>query len=254
MRHAQLLDRIKQAYPFKDLQTDDLASLVEGSTLRTYSADHILFREGEVAKYFYLIDSGEIKLFRWAPDGEEKTYQLLGSGQLLAEVAMFAEPASYPMNALVTKKAKVYCLERSKLIDLCLASPEFSLRLMSSMAKKLAQSMNRIDQLTMNNAGQRLVSYLLDLHVLQQGQWLELPVSYSILAKQLAITSETLSRLLQKFRQQGLISGKRRTLVMLDIDKLCDLVGLPHPSQTGLASHAHRAPNEGMMIGCCNLS
>lgn len=254
MCHVQLLDRIKQAHPFRDLQIDDLTSLVEGAVLKTYSAAHILFREGDAAKYFYLIDSGEIELFRWAPDGADKTYQLLGAGQLLAEVAMFSDPAAYPMNAQVTKKTKVYCLERSKLINLCLASPEFSLRLMSSMAKKLTQSMNRIDQLTMNNAGQRLVSYLLDLHALQHGQWLELPVSYSILAKQLAIAPETLSRLLQKFREQELISGKRRTLVMLDIDALCDSVGLPRLSQTDLPSYAHRAPNEAMMVGCCNLS
>ena len=126
------------------------------------------------------------------------------------------------------------------------------MQLLSAMSLKLVDSVDRIDQLTLSSAGQRLVVFLLQLQQQQGSRWLTLPISYTILSRQLNIAPETLSRLLQKFRAQGLISGKRKTLVLLDTDGLCDLVELPRPDRDNPFVVA--GPQRGVGgVGCCNL-
>ncbi len=101
----------------------------------------------------------------------------------------------------------------------------------------------------MKNAGQRLVSYLLEQHKSQKTHWLTLPVAHSVLAGQLNIAPETLSRLFKSLRQLEAISGKRETVVLLDIEKMCEFVKLAYASASDL--NGEDLPS---MAGCCNLS
>lgn len=68
-----------------------------------------------------------------------------------------------------------------------------------------------------------------------------------VLARQLDIAPETLSRQLHRFKQAGLISGQRREWVLIDAEGLCRAVNLP----VSVCDEA--ATMEGSMVGCCNF-
>ncbi len=254
MLKTKPIDYLRESFPFRNVSDHHLQSLATRGHTRTYQTGVQLFEEGQSANAFYIVMSGEVHLYRWSPEGEAKVFQVLVPGDMVAEAAMFMRPAKYPMNARIEKKSKLYSIARGDLLALCEQSNELLMELLSAMSNKLNYVMNRIDQLTMKNAGQRLVSYLLDLHQQQHTNWLDLPVSYGILASQLAITPETLSRLLQKFRQKGVISGKRKTLVLLDIDGMCDLVELPRQRLCGFDGSESTDAFDPNLVGCCNLS
>jgi len=222
-----------------------LAPLVAQARERRWAAGREVFRVGQSADVFYAIAEGEVQLYRPTAQGENKVFQQLGAGELLAEATMFLEPARYPVAARVERDCLLYAFPRQALLELCEHAPSLMRALLSAMSRRLYEVIDRVEQLSLNNAGQRLVSYLLDLRHHSQSHWIDIPVSINVLAGQLAMTPETLSRLLQKYRQAGLVSGKGRTLVLVDIDALCALVGLP-PPQAGRAMGA-------ALQGCCNL-
>jgi len=253
MKSSTIIPLIRQTYIFNDLEPSVLEPLATSAIRKSLPSGARLFEEGADASYFYLIESGNVDLFRWSPLGETKIYQTLGENQLVGEAAMFSDLGRYPMNATAKNKTKVIAFERTVFLQVCQQCPELSLKIMASMAKKLNQAMHRIDQLTLNNAGQRLVSYLLDLHQQQNSRWLKLPASYGVLAVQLAIAPETLSRLFQKFREKELISGKRKSILLIDLEGLCIEVGLPSPQSSGMMYQSCHTADEGM-VGCCNLS
>ncbi|MBB4845286.1 CRP-like cAMP-binding protein [Paucibacter oligotrophus] len=210
-----------------------------------------VFASGDRAERFYALISGEVQLYRPSFGGEDILFQILGAGELLSEAAMFLVPSRYPLTARTSKETRLYAYSREALLALCDAAPGLMHTLLAALAKRLYQAVNRIENLSLNNAGQRLVSYLLQLHRHQGARWInmpvniDLPVNIAVLAGQLAMTPETLSRLLQKFRQQGLLSGKGRTLVLLDPAGLCDCVGLAPPEDVGEVMPP--------MVGCCGL-
>ncbi len=223
-----------------------LAGLTAQARERRWPAGRELFHEGQNADFFYAIAEGEVQLFRPTVQGENKVFQQLGPGELLAEAAMFLEPARYPVAARVARDCLLHAFPRGALLELCEHTPTLMRAMLTAMSRRLYEVIDRVEQLSLNNAGQRLVSYLLDLRHHSQSHWIDIPVSINVLAGQLAMTPETLSRLLQKYRQAGLVSGKGRTLVLVDIEALCALVGLPPP-------HAGRRLQGAAMQGCCNL-
>ncbi len=99
--------------------------------------------------------------------------------------------------------------------------------LIAWVAEQLSYSRERITQLSMNKAGQRLAVYLYDLQLTQLRQDLNFPISLSVLANQLAITPETLSRLLRQFHNFDFIRWHHKKLSILDIEGLFKFVGLP---------------------------
>jgi CRP/FNR family transcriptional regulator, dissimilatory nitrate respiration regulator len=245
LRRAPLFDAIS------DAALTPLA--LSGHMLRLAPGQQI-FAHGDPAQSFFAIQGGEVHLYRPAWQGEEKLFQILGAGDLLAESAMFLQPPSYPLSARAHQESTLFAYARSALLDLCDAAPQLMKTLLYHQSHRLYQAVNRIDHLLHNNAGQRLVLYLMELRRERGGHWLDmpsnidLPVNIAALAGQLTMTPETLSRLLQRFRQESWISGKGRTLILIDLTALCQHVGLPAPSLH------HVGPATPAMVGCCNLS
>lgn len=241
---------LKNTFPFRNVSCEHLSKLLEGARQFNYVCGKHLFYQGQQATHFYLIKSGAVRLYRLSLDGDEKVFQCLHDGDLLAEAAMFMVPCAYPMNARVDKDCQVTAISREKLLALCRVSSDFSLQMLSALSSRLYQNMNRIDQLTLNNAGQRLVVYLLEQQQAQKNNIIELSVSHTILAGQLNIVPETLSRLLQSFRKKSLISGKRGKIELKNVDGLCQLVGLPPVGSMGFSGDSERTHS---LAGCCNL-
>ncbi|MDP2573980.1 Crp/Fnr family transcriptional regulator [Vibrio sp. vnigr-6D03] len=240
---------IENSFIFSGVSLETKVALCKGMQLVNISQGKHVFHAGDEAKRFYIVKSGEIALYRFSPEGDEKIFQQLSHGDAIAEAAMFMQPSLYPVSA----KAKVDCqllsFSREVLLTFCESNSAFSFQLLGAMASKLNQAVNRVDQLTLKGANQRLVSYLLELHEQQGTDWLKLPVAHSVLAGQLNIAPETLSRLFKKLKNEECISGKGGVVVLLDIDKMCQSVNLPNPLK-------YRADLEGKETwsGCCNLS
>lgn len=227
--------------------------LLENASLVQLEAREHLFHMGDEAQYFFLINSGTLDLYRPSYSGDHKLFRTLSSGDLLVETVMFLKSPEYPLSARATTKASCYRLSRDSLLQVCQAVPVFSLELMSSMALSISQSLNRIDLLTTGNAAQRLVLYLMDLYMQQRRAWLTLPGSKHVVARQLNITPETLSRQLAGFKRAGLIGTQgSKQLVILDADSLCATVDLPPPQlEPGYFSPSRQLGKS--LFDCCNV-
>jgi len=254
MNETAILAWLGRVSQFKEADEEPLSLLAKASKALTLPCGRQVFASGEDAQSFYAIVAGEVQLYRLTLQGEEKLFQILSEGSLLAEAAMFLEPPRYPLTARISREARLLSFPRHSLLELCDQSPRVMRSLLEALSQRLYQAVDRIEHLSLNNAAQRLVAYMLDLSLSQHRveDWsgspvnIVLPVPISVLAGQLAMTPETLSRQLQRFRRVGLVSGRGRELVLQDITALCNLVSLPVP--TGLDGIKHEP-----MVGCCNL-
>lgn len=236
MNHYKFTQNLRHNQLFSCLDKSDFAFLIQHSTIKKITAGNYIFHEKEQALHYYFINSGRVDLFRWSPAGNEVIYQVINNHQVLIAPAILSEKVYHTMNARAHSQLEIIYLQRSQLNLLCAKRPQLTMRIMSLMADELSHAINRIDQLSMNNAGQRLVSYLGDLQMQQQAEFISLPVNLSVLARQIAITPETLSRLLKKFRQHKYIHCQEKTLSILDINALYDFVGLPYLGAHGQTS------------------
>ena len=143
-------------------------------------------------------------------------------------MAMFMPEQSYPMTAIVEVDSEVIQIRKADLLEQINYSPALAINIMTFMSERIAKLMNNIDTLTQINAEQRLIMFLaqLTLHKSGDGISIQLPFSKKILANQICVKPETLSRLLKKLKDNQLLIEKGNRFNFPDIDKLCSSTDL----------------------------
>lgn len=96
-----------------------------------FDSEAVIFTEGDPADQLYVILAGEVELTLHGDSlGSE------GKGSIIGEMAML-ESATRNATAIARGKVKLAKLDRSELQKMIRESPEFSLRAMTVLAKRL---------------------------------------------------------------------------------------------------------------------
>ena len=203
---------------FRALPADLLQALATGARRRTLAAGEVVFSEGEPARAFYVVRQGTVKVYRISADGREQVLHHLGEGRTFAEAAVLTMPV-YPAHAVaVTGGTELIEIGAERFLALFRTDPRLAAAMVSSLSMWLISLTERVEELAVASATARLAHYLLRLpSKLAQGPLvLELPFAKKDLAAHLAITPETLSRLLRRWQDAGLLRTEGRRFEILD--------------------------------------
>lgn len=216
------MDILRQNILFSGLEEDQFTRVAAGSKAIELKEGEILFQQQQAADYFYLLETGEIKLYRLSADGAEKVIELIRAGQTFAEAMMFMDGGFYPVNAQAITESRLIRIEMSMFRNLLEHSPTTSLKILGYMSQRLHGLVQEIDQLTLQNAKMRVIQFLLrelpaDATSPCQLQW---NTPKTVLASRLSVRPETFSRILQQLTQEQLIKVDRKSIEVLDVDRL----------------------------------
>ena len=224
------VSELRQAYLFA--QADDAHLLALASTMQEtqLAAGDTLFTHGQPAERFFFLRTGQIKLFRISPEGQEKIIEIIHLGQTFAEAVMFmGNQGRYPVNAQAITDCILFSFEQKAFLRMLSESNDIAFGMLASMSRRLHMLVNQIDSLTLQNATYRLAMFLLE-HVPNDGQTssdVQLTTPKGVIASRLAIKPETFSRILAKLKRYGLIDVHGNHITLLNLQGLRDLVYMP---------------------------
>lgn len=221
---------LRRAYLFADMSEPHMQLLVNSLQDVHLDAGKTLFRQGQAAERFYFVREGLVKLFRLSPEGDEKIIEIMRPGETFAEAVMFmGNQGRYPVNAEAINESRVYAFEQKIFLNLLRESNEATFGLLGSMSRRLHMLVNQIESLTLQNATYRLVAYLLEQipRDVKTSPEVQLTTPKGVIASRLAIQPETLSRILAKLRQGGLIEVHGNHITIRDVQALRETVQLP---------------------------
>lgn len=221
MRNESVLLRktLKESFFFLGLSEDLLTELENLAIVKSYDKNAEIFAEGQRASGFFLILEGYVKIYKLSPKGKEQIIHLLGPGEVFAEVVLSGVD-TYPAYAQAISPVKVALFEKSRFLKLIQRRPELAMSLIGLFATKLRSLIKTIENLTLKEAGERLLHYLWELSEEGKNKTLELKVNKTHLALLLGITPETLSRLFHRFREEGIIELEKNKITLLDLEKI----------------------------------
>lgn len=222
LRNAAIAGALRRCQLFADLPEADLAAIAGACVVRGLARGEYLFREGEPAEGFYVVQSGVINVHRLTPDGREQVICLFRASESLAEATLVTID-TYPANAVATEPSQVVVVHRREFRDLIFKKPELALRMLSSMSLHLKYLVQLLQDLKGRQIEARLADWILKQSPAAAAGCpavLELPVSKKVLAAQLGVTSETLSRTFAKFRDQGAIAVNGKRIVVREAARL----------------------------------
>lgn len=203
-----LADLLARHPLLRELPPPLILQMSAGAQQQAVPAGQTLFNEGDEARSYLLLESGQVEVFRYSQNGDERVFKVFEPGQLVAEAAMFMPHGRYPMCARARSAARLYRLQRDSLQQACRRWPELAMNMLASLSSALYAQVNKVDWITSSSAAERLANYLLNLKE-RQGPSVQLPLSQRQLAAHLGIRAETLSRLFTDWQSRGYVSGKR---------------------------------------------
>jgi CRP-like cAMP-binding protein len=229
-RSPDVARELRRAYLFADMSEPHLQALVNGMQDIHLDTGKTLFHQGQAAERFYFLREGLVKLFRLSPEGDEKIIEIMRPGETFAEAVMFmGAQGRYPVNAEAINESRLYAFEQKVFLNLLRESGDATFGLLGSMSRRLHMLVNQIESLTLQNATYRLVAYLLEEipRDVRTSPEVQLTTPKGVIASRLAIQPETLSRILAKLRQGGLIEVHGNHITIRDVQALRNLVHLP---------------------------
>lgn len=218
LRRTAMMGTLRQSRMFADLSSENLEAVADVCTLRSLEKGEMLFREGDKAEGFYVLQTGSISVFKVTPDGREQIICVFRPPESFAEVTL-ATVEAYPANGVALENSKVIVVQRSGFRDLIHRKPELSLHMLASMSLHLKHLVQTLQDYKGRQIEGRLADWLLR-HAPAGASSFELPVTKKNLAGQLGVTSETLSRTLARFRDEGLIRVEGPRVHMLRAEGL----------------------------------
>lgn len=191
-----------------------------------------LFSQGDPAKRFYLVQSGQIRLFRLSPEGAEKVIEIVSPGQTFAEALMFLNAPRYPVCAAALGPAEVIAIDARDFAAMLRESVDTCFVVMGALSQRLRGLIGEIDNLTLHTAKSRVARYLL-AHCPEDRRAFALDVRKGVLASRLSVKPETFSRVVKQLTQDGIIEVHGAHITILDRDALTGLAELADTAELG---------------------
>lgn len=222
-----ILNGLLKSQFFSNVDNKLLEQICKICHLYSFKKNEIIFSENDLALGFYIIIEGKVKIYKLSEAGKIQVIQIFNTGQSIGEAAIFMEN-KYPAFAEALTNSKLIFIKFDDFIKILKKEPMLSLNIIATLSMRLKSFLKIIEDITLNNSSKRLAKFLIEnaCKVDTSHYIIKLQTKKSILAEQLGITKETLSRILTKFKQQKLIKSEKNIIIILNFSKLSKLANI----------------------------
>ena len=203
---------------FNTLNYDEMVEIAMITNSREYERGEMIYTSGDKGEKLFVVHKGKIKITRFSSSGREQIIRILGPGDFMGELSLFA-PTPLTDNAQALSKCNVCIIDGEKLKGLMIKYPTIALKILEELSARLGKAENLIESLGLHDVETRIIRILLEMSD-DKGE-IALKMSKGNLASHIGMSQETLSRKLSYFQERGWIrlEGHRR-IIVLDEDSL----------------------------------
>lgn len=187
------MDRIKNIPCFSKLNDEQLEKLKKISVIKKYNAKEILFYEGDMPVYLYVLLQGTLKVYKTNHKGQQIFLHQFYPGGLVAELANF-ENIPYPATAEFMSNSEVLRIDYKALEKDFFKNPDVSMEIIKSLIAKHKILIEIIQKEVILTADAKIAKFILE------NAELFATLKNTQIASILNITPETLSRTLSRFK------------------------------------------------------
>ncbi|MET1054545.1 MAG: response regulator [Pedobacter sp.] len=198
----------------------ELDKMILERKVRSIKKKQIIYYEGDTVSGIYLVLSGKVKTIKLSEDGRELLTGMYGPDEYFGIPALLLnEP--YAETAEALEDTTVCQLPKEMLEELLNRYPDVARQFIHILSNNLLDKEEQLLQLAYHSVRKRMAEVLIRLCKLekQDGQ-ISLRISRDNLAAMAGMATETVSRILSDFRDEGIIERKGSQIGILDYPKL----------------------------------
>ncbi|HWR35341.1 MAG TPA: Crp/Fnr family transcriptional regulator [Clostridia bacterium] len=215
---------LRQVAVFSSLTDSEFAFIAERAIERQYGSNELIFAEGDPCAGLYVVQSGNVRIFKSSAGGREQVLSIDGPGSSIAELPVF-DGGPYPASAESLSESTLLFVSKQDFQALCLQHPQVALKVLRVVGARLRRLVGIIEELSFTTVRHRLAALIVRLAKVEgkpgkDGIEITLPANNQELAAQIGTVRELVSRNLSRFQSEGIIRMDGRSVVIADLKRL----------------------------------
>jgi len=208
---------------FRDMPEKDLADIAGLLIDRKFPRDAVIYEDGSMGDYMYIISEGQVKITKMSEDGREKILEILGPGNFHGEMALL-DRAPRSASAKTITPCVLLALSRADFLGLLKQNHEVTLELIRVLARRLRETDEQIKGLLFERVEgrtRRLLARLAKEPVPgREDRIATSPITHQQLADLVGTSRETITRVVKELKDEGWLEqeGKRYLVPSADAE------------------------------------
>ena len=208
---------------FQDLTEEEIHQLGERAPMKRVPSGTIFYTQEQATEVLFILKEGRVRLYHLEPDGRMLTLAILEEGTIFGEMTLLGQRLQSNFAEAITP-CLLCLMSREDVKALLLSDPRIAFRLMEMIGQRLVTTEQRLSDMVFKHAPERIATQLIQL-AQQRRSWLgrkslEVRCTHEELAHLVGVHQETVTKVLNEFRQQELIGLSRGRVVLLDVTGL----------------------------------
>lgn len=195
--------------------------LCKEKKVRSYAKKATIYTEGDKPSSVFFVESGEVKAFKFHPDGKELITDLYKKGDFFGFEPIL-EDRDYEDSTTALQDCNLVTIPRADFLTLLHSQRDVAASFIAMLSRKVADKEAQLLNLAYSSVRQRTAEALLKTIKLREGDD-KVYISREDLAKIVGTATESVIRVLSEFKDEGLIeieSGKIRILDRNKVEKV----------------------------------
>jgi CRP-like cAMP-binding protein len=210
---------IEKAEFFRALAPERLERVRPLLTSKRFERQQVLYFETRPADRLWVVQRGEVRLYKSSPSGQITTLDVLGPGEIFGAVSAI-EQEVYPSSAETVTDGSASWLKRETFLRLLDEDPHLAVEILQIVSRRLKDAHDRLRSLSHDAAPTRVALALLG--AAPNG---EAHVTRRALAETAGTSVETAIRIVRRFELAGIVRGEVGRVQVLDEPALRKIAG-----------------------------
>ncbi len=210
--HPALADLLAGMPVLHDIGKDSLQTLADGARLIDYEASTPVFDRGSAPTGLFFVVSGGVKLVALGPDARSRVVELFEHGRMFGELGVFTGERYRTWTETIAPTTLLH-VDKDCVLAAVAADHALCQRMLRTVTARIQRLIDSIGVTSPSTADVRVAAYLLELaeRTGPAAPWLTLPAPKATIASLLNLSKESLSRVLRRMMDAGLlrVSGRR---------------------------------------------
>jgi CRP-like cAMP-binding protein len=212
------LTTLAQCQLFQNVGPDTLASIMQTATRRHFASGSFIFYQEDQARAFYVLLQGNVRMTQITPEGHQVIVHFFGPGQGIGIISSLGQFA-YPLTAEAVEDCLLLVWSSELMNQLMEKYPQLAVNAARMLAIRFKELQDRYRELATERVERRVARTLLRLakqlgQKVEEGILINMPLSRRDLGEMTGTTLYTVSRILSKWEQDGLVKTGREQVII----------------------------------------
>jgi CRP/FNR family transcriptional regulator len=208
--------KLEEIPMFFALTQTHMKELYDETLVKHFTKDSIVFYEGDESEYLHILLDGSVKLYKTTPKGTQIQINRLNAPSMIGEYACF-EQQPFPATCEFVTDGTMGLLP-FEMVYKHLNNSDFSLEIIKSLTGKVALLSALVHKETVLSSEAKVADLMMQklslFHRLKNNE----------IASMLNLTPETFSRIMTKFKKEGIVSVENHMVIIHNTDALYNIV------------------------------